>query len=284
MKILIAGAGIRGERLVRSLQIYDLKVDAFIDNNPEKWNKEIVDGIICFPVDRFIKEDAKYIVIVSPEEANELLCSLKKKYTNVLNLEVTEMILQSAYNVGYKKFFPVGHFYSLYPDAREILKKPDYTEMDAECEIKGVNLCKNIQEMYLNKMINLYPMIPLWKNVGENDPKWRYRIGNPSLSYGDAVGLFCMLNIIKPKRIIEVGSGYSSAMILDINEYCFAWGCELAFIEPYPELLNSLLKKYDRIHLVKEKLQTIDLDFFQDLKTAIFCLLIQHMYQKQGLM
>ncbi len=266
MKILIAGVGIRGERLVRSLQIYDLKVDAFIDNNPEKWNKEIVDGIICFPVDHFIKEDAKYIVIVSPEEANELLCSLKKKYTNVLNLEVTEMILQSAYNVGYKKFFPVGHFYSLYPDAREILKKPDYTEMDAECEIKGVNLCKNIQEMYLNKMINLYPMIPLWKNVGENDPKWRYRIGNPSLSYGDAVGLFCMLNIIKPKRIIEVGSGYSSAMILDINEYCFAWGCELAFIEPYPELLNSLLKKYDRIHLVKEKLQTIDLDFFSRLE------------------
>ena len=89
MKILIAGAGIRGERLVRSLQIYDLKVDAFIDNNPEKWNKEIVDGIICFPVDHFIKEDAKYIVIVSPEKANELLCSLKKKYTNVLNLEVT---------------------------------------------------------------------------------------------------------------------------------------------------------------------------------------------------
>lgn len=182
MKILIAGAGIRGERLVNSLRIYDLEVNAFIDNNPKKWNKEIINGIICYPVDYFITEETKCIVIVSPQEANELFYSLKEKYSNVLNLEVTEMILQSAYNVGYEKFFPIAHFYSLYPDLRNVLMKPDYAEIDKEHEIAGVNLFKETQEAYLDKMIKLYHKVPIWKRVGENDLKWRFRIGNPSLS------------------------------------------------------------------------------------------------------
>lgn len=77
-----------------------------------------------------------------------------------------------------------------------------------------------------------------------------------------------MLNIIKPKRLIEVGSGYTSAMMLDINEYCLMYESQidLTFIEPYPKLLNSLLKESDRINLVETELQAIDLKFFQVLE------------------
>ena len=48
MKLLIAGAGIRGKRIQKELQLYDLKAEAFIDSDESKWEKKI-DGIMCYP-------------------------------------------------------------------------------------------------------------------------------------------------------------------------------------------------------------------------------------------
>lgn len=125
----------------------------------------------------------------------------------------------------------------------EIIEKPDYAAIDEIHKIPGVDLCEDLQRPYLDKMINICKSIPKWK------------------TYGDAVGLFCMLNIIKPQKLIEVGSGWSSAMTLDVNEYYLNRSIELTFIEPYPEVLTSLLKPTDKINLKKRKLQEIELAF-----------------------
>ena len=209
MNILIAGAGERGKRLAYSLLYYDLKAEAFIDNDRGKWDAEIIQGLLCYPIDYFVEKEDNYLILVSPLYAEELYFSLKKYYKNVLSLKVTETILQAAYNAGYEKFFPIGHFYSLYPKVSDILEKNDYAETNSSYEIAAIDLCEELQHFYLEKMINLYKSIPKWKRIEEIDSKWRYRLGNPSLSYGDAVGLFCMLNILKHKKMIEIGSGWS---------------------------------------------------------------------------
>lgn len=125
-----------------------------------------------------------------------------------------------------------------------------------------------MQIAILKKMIELYESIPKWDDISvpNGTSNLRHRYGNSSLSPGDAIGLHCMLRILQPKRMIEVGSGYTSAVTLDTNEYYLDNKIQLKFIEPYPELLQSLLKEEDEIELFTKGLQDIPLDTFEQLE------------------
>jgi len=131
-------------------------------------------------------------------------------------------------------YFPPGHFYSPYPDLNYI--KLNQEKIFEKRLIKDVNLNEKVQLEYLNKIIDLYPTmnIPQYK-----DSNYRYFFENPAYSYGDAISLNGMLRIIKPNKVIEVGSGYSSCMILDTNEVYFNNSISCLFCEPYPELLKN---------------------------------------------
>ncbi len=50
-----------------------------------------------------------------------------------------------------------------------------------------------------------------------------------------------MMRHLAPRRIIEVGSGWSSALMLDVNRIFFERRIHLEFIEPHPERLLALL-------------------------------------------
>jgi len=50
--------------------------------------------------------------------------------------------------------------------------------------------------------------------------------------------------------LIEVGSGDSSAMTLDTDELFFQNRIDVTLIEPYPDLLYSLMKPQDKDHIV----------------------------------
>ena len=65
-----------------------------------------------------------------------------------------------------------------------------------------------------------------------------------------------------------MGSGYSSCVTLDVNEIYFSNQIDCTFIEPYPELLYSLVKEQDkeRITILPNKLQDIDVSLFQTLE------------------
>lgn len=93
---------------------------------------------------------------------------------------------------------------------------------------------------------------------------------NDYYSYGEGIILFCMIRHIQPKRIIEVGSGFSSAVILDTNELFFNYAISCTFIEPHPERLVSLIKKGDknRIKIIQKKLQDVDINIFSDLSAG----------------
>jgi predicted O-methyltransferase YrrM len=79
-----------------------------------------------------------------------------------------------------------------------------------------------------------------------------------------------MIRHSKPKRIIEVGSGYSSAMTLDTNELHFGNSIRCTFIEPYPELLQSLLRPGDRerIEVLPVRVQEVPLERFAELESG----------------
>jgi len=75
-----------------------------------------------------------------------------------------------------------------------------------------------------------------------------------------------MMRHFKPQRIIEIGSGHSSAIMLDTNEHFFDNKIHCTFIEPFPEeRLMQILRESDKLshQIIKEKVQSVKLEVFQ---------------------
>ncbi len=99
-------------------------------------------------------------------------------------------------------------------------------------------------------------------------PGRRYYFENPSYSYSDGIFLHCMLRHLRPQRLIEAGSGFTSALTLDTNEFWLDRRLQCTFIEPYPQLLRSLLKTEDfaSVQIISSPLQEVPLGAFASLQ------------------
>ena len=67
-----------------------------------------------------------------------------------------------------------------------------------------------------------------------------------------------------------MGSGYSSCVILDTNELFFNNNISCIFIEPYPQLQESLLKENDKdkIEIIPKRLQDVEVSKFSSLSSG----------------
>ena len=79
-----------------------------------------------------------------------------------------------------------------------------------------------------------------------------------------------MIRHFKPKQIIEIGSGFSSMVMLDTNELFFENQIKCTFIEPYPKRLYSLMKSSDKslYTIIESDIQNISLDVFEKLESG----------------
>ena len=132
-------------------------------------------------------------------------------------------------------------------------------------DIIGVELHEAEQLTLLDELSRSYKEMPFQSHKVEG---LRYYFENPSYSYSDAIILHCMIRYLKPKRIIEVGSGFSSCVTLDTNELFFNGSILTTFIEPYPRLFMSLVKEEDkgRIRMLPYRLQDVDVSEFEALR------------------
>lgn len=118
----------------------------------------------------------------------------------------------------------------------------------------------------LEKIEVFYRELPPFEDTKTNGLRYYFKNGN--YGYSDAIFLYCMLRHLKPKQIIEVGSGFSSCVTLDTSELFFTNQIKCTFIEPYPALLKSLIKPDDLscITILESTLQDIPLEKFASLK------------------
>jgi len=160
--------------------------------------------------------------------------------------------------------YPLGHFYSPIPDLEEIRRDDSSIWGTPPREIDGVNLNEKGQFELLRKLCKFYKEIPFKDGKSE---KLRYFFENPAFSYSDAIILYSMIRFAKPRHIIEVGSGYSSCVTLDTNELFFSGKIKTTFIEPYPDLFYSLIKKSDKekVRVFPVRLQEIPLVEYDEL-------------------
>ncbi len=162
-----------------------------------------------------------------------------------------------------QEFVPPGHFYSVIPSESE---KKEFLALkpSKRISVPGIKLNEKKQLRLLKKFKKYYRECPFPKNKTK---KYRYYFENFAYSYTDAFTLYNMIRRFKPKRIIEIGSGFSSCAILDTNDHFFNGNIDLTFIEPYPELLHSLIKNDDKKHtILDKKIQDVDIELFKKLK------------------
>jgi hypothetical protein len=160
----------------------------------------------------------------------------------------------------YKTFYPPGHYYSPIHsnDALNDYVTPLTNEQPGAIDLNIAQQKKWLDAFIADSEKNIFPE--------SQQQGFRYYFNNDYFAYND--GIICQLLIhqLKPKRIIEVGSGFSSALMLDINDKFFDNKIDLKFIEPYPERLNSLLKPGEKIELFEKKIQEVDLKLFEQLE------------------
>lgn len=161
------------------------------------------------------------------------------------------------------EFVPGGHFYSAVPstnDRNEYLAK----QISLPEKINGIDIKKESQISLLSTLKPLIQNCPFPENK-HND--FRYYFKNPAYSYTDALILQSILQHFEPKRVIEVGSGFSSSAMLDINDIYLNKSVDFTFIEPYPELLNSLMGANKNKHrILASRVQDICLSEFEMLE------------------
>jgi hypothetical protein len=161
------------------------------------------------------------------------------------------------------QWVPPGHYYSPIPSLAELKAREQEIWGRFPRELPAIDLNENEQLGLFDVFKNYYREMPDFP--AEKQEHLRYHYQNDYYPYGDAIPLHSMIRYLRPRRIIEVGSGFSSCVTLDTNELYFENSITCTFIEPYPQRLQSLLKPTDKIDLVEKNLQDVDLKLFGEL-------------------
>jgi len=188
---------------------------------------------------------------------------LRKMAVRLRQLKEAYLLVQSAGH-RFLRAAPPGHFYSPIPDYDEIRNR-DYKNDQKLKEIPGIDLKESHQLELVESFAEFYRELP-WKDHAEGQTL-RYYYDNIYFSYGDVITLYSVMRKFKPKRIIEIGSGYSSAAMLDVDGLFFNGSIQFTFIDPHPERLRSLVpeKGLRRYTVVELPAQQVDVTEFEKL-------------------
>jgi len=169
---------------------------------------------------------------------------------------------------GDREFVPGGHFYSVVPSTDDIKRAlARHSQICQLGTIPGVERNVEAWRSHLESIVRHAAEAPFPE---DKQTEFRYYYQNPAYGHGDALSLFAMLLDLKPRKIIEIGSGYSSALILDTVERYLDGQTQITFVEPYPQLLRSLMKDFDksRCDVIESGVQQVDLALFESLESG----------------
>ncbi len=123
--------------------------------------------------------------------------------------------------------------------------------------LPGIDLNEANQIELLQSFTRFYREVPFTDRPHGGH---RYYFDNPYFSYGDGVILYSFLRYFSPRRLVEVGSGYSSALMLDVQDLVPGSAGHITCIEPFPDRLLGLVRKQDANTLRIERCKVQDSD------------------------
>jgi hypothetical protein len=163
-----------------------------------------------------------------------------------------------------KLWVPPGHFYSPVPDPAEASRRLDEIDALTPTSLPSVRID---HEELLRGWDRLLPFLRSAPFQAERVGPYRYAYDNANYCWGDGSVLHAMLRLYRPKKLIEIGSGWSSACTIDTVQHYLDGACELTFVEPHPGLLRDLIGDATRaVRILERKVQDVSLETFESLE------------------
>ncbi len=164
-------------------------------------------------------------------------------------------------NLEFLQFAPPGHFYSPLPDLPAVHSNANRIFDENPQDLLAINMNVESQIQLVGSFSRIYGEVPFQDHKSASA---RYFLDNKFFSYGDGIILYAFLRHFRPKRVVEVGSGFSSAAMLDVNDFFLDKRLEFTFIEPFPDRLFGLLSSDDK------KKSRIEIRRVQEVEERVF--------------
>lgn len=164
-----------------------------------------------------------------------------------------------------KLWVPAGHFYSpLVDPADTLVRKAIETEAYPETPPEDFGIDEKLMFSSFDAITEFYRNQPFPQDKSAG---FHYYYGNANFPLFDAIALLAFMARLRPRRLIEIGSGFSSCAAIDINERYLGSSARLTFIDPHPELALQLIGETSpwAQHFHRSKLQDAALEQFQEL-------------------
>lgn len=126
-----------------------------------------------------------------------------------------------------------------------------------------IDLRETAQISFLNSL-NYSGELKMLK-TDEDLSKRSFYVNNPAFGPGDADMYYLLIRNCKPKRIIEIGSGFSTLLAVEAIRQNKREGfeTEITCIEPYE---MSWLKEIPEVRLIRQRVEKISLEIFSSLE------------------
>ena len=155
-----------------------------------------------------------------------------------------------------------SHFYQPIPNTRGL----PLSLWNRVSDLPGIDMREEQQKQLLSDIVarfkDEFTAIP----EGASTQEFHYYLGNAAFEAVDAEMLFGLIRLFKPRRMYEVGSGFSTLLAADAlrRNRADGYSCRFIAIEPYPsaELQAGLPSD---VELWRLPVQDVSLDEFQSL-------------------
>lgn len=157
-----------------------------------------------------------------------------------------------------------GSFHSPLPDLEEVRANSATLFSKAVDLGPSIQLRSDEQSKLLRELSEYYSDFD-WPEHASADR--RFYLDNPYFRHADAIALYSMLRHFQPRRVIEIGSGFSSALMLDVADRRLTGQVRFTFVDPHPERLKGLLRAQDggRVQIRESCVQSMSASVFAEL-------------------
>ena len=176
--------------------------------------------------------------------------------------ELSKKAIRKTFEVGQHiglNILPL-HFYSGIPDLRELKRDEDWKKPRSMVGVSGTDIPSQfsfIRECCRDGLNHRLRRLGIYDAC-------RRENGDDGYGAVEADFLYCFIFSKQPKRIVQVGAGLSTAVILLAAREA-DYQPEVICIDPYPNPFLVRSHQEGRIKLIRQKAQALDHEFLSDL-------------------
>lgn len=261
--VILYGGGREGELAVSAFRKEGIVIKAIGDQDEGKRCGDYR----CISLEELCGFERNVVCIITPAASlTEVRRRLSQHYDVVISNDIVhwmQFFVPDENGKGlnyYRNSFPFNHYESPYVSCTEIeiIQSEENEELLLDIELNR------------DKQLEFIPSIVRYGKEfldKKTEEKFRYKSDNSYFNLTDALVLNSVIREFKQRKIIEIGSGLSTCVMLDTNENWCGNRIQIDCIEPYPDRLRANIRNIENHFCIQQNfVQDISLENFEELE------------------